>query len=153
MTDVVRARLAEAGLELPAPAAAVGAYVPAVRSGDLVFTSGQLPMLAGRLMAVGSVPGDVEPELAAECAARCALNALAAASTACDLDTVVRIVKLVGYVASDAGFGGQPGVVNGASDVMRIAFGGEGTHAREAVGVSALPLGAPVEVSLVLQLR
>lgn len=153
MTDTVEARLTAAGITLPAPAAAVGAYVPAVRAGSLVFTSGQLPMLHGELLASGPVPGEVEPDRAAVCAAQCALNALAAASTVCDLDSVVRVVKLVGYVASDAGFGGQPSVINGASDVMRLAFGDAGAHAREAVGVAALPLGAPVEVSLVLEVR
>lgn len=146
-------RLAAAGFELPGPAAVVGSYVPAVRAGDLVFTSGQLPVRGGELLAVGGVPSEVQPEDAAACAAQCALNALAAASTVCDLDTVVRVVKLVGYVASAPDFGGQPGVINGASEVMRIAFGEAGTHAREAVGVAALPLGAPVEVSLVLEVR
>lgn len=149
----VGSRLASIGLELPAPAAAVGAYVPAVRTGSLVFTSGQLPMRDGQLLAVGAVPAAVTPERAAECAAQCALNALAAASTVCDLDAVVRVVKVVGYVASEAGFSAQPGVINGASDVMRAAFGEAGAHAREAVGVSALPLAAPVEVSLVLEVR
>lgn len=153
MGGAVATRLAAAGLALPAPAAAVGAYVPAVRAGHLVFTSGQLPTRDGELLAVGSVPGDLKPEHAAACAAQCALNALAAASTVCDLDAVVRVVKLVGYVASEPGYGGQPAVVNGASDVMRIAFGDVGAHVREAVGASALPLDAPVEVSLVLEVR
>lgn len=152
-TGAVAGRLASAGFELPEPAAAVGSYVPAVRAGDLVFTSGQLPVRGGELLAAGVVPSEVESEYATTCAAQCALNALAAASTVCDLDTVVRVVKLVGYVASAPGFGGQPGVINGASEVVRAAFGEAGTHAREAVGVAALPLGAPVEVSLVLEVR
>lgn len=151
--SAVTSRLASAGLELPAPTAAVGAYVPAVRAGSLVFTSGQLPMRGGELLACGVVPVDVESDRAVACATQCALNALAAASTVCDLDTVVRVVKLVGYVASEPDFGGQPSIINGASDVMHAAFGDAGAHAREAVGVAALPLGAPVEVSLVLEVR
>lgn len=154
MTEgAVSSRLAAAGLDLPAPGAAVGSYIPAVRSGDLVFTSGQLPFRNGELLATGVVPTAVQPEQAAGCAAQSALNALAAASTVCDLDRVERVVKLVGYVASAPGFGGQPGVINGASEVLRTAFGEAGVHAREAVGVAALPLDAPVEVSIVLQVR
>ena len=153
MPGAVASRLNAAGLALPAPAAAVGAYVPAVRSGSLVFTSGQLPMREGELLARGVVGADVTPEEAATCASQCALNALAAASTVCDLDAVARVVKLVGYVASTADFGGQPGVINAASNVMSVAFGDAGAHAREAVGVAALPLGAPVEVSLILEVE
>lgn len=119
----------------------------------MVFTSGQLPVQAGQLLATGAVPEAVSPEDAAGCARQCALNALAAAATVCDLDAVIRVVKLVGYVASSPSFGGQPAVINGASEVMLIAFGDSGVHAREAVGVAALPLGAPVEMSLVLELR
>jgi enamine deaminase RidA (YjgF/YER057c/UK114 family) len=147
----VRARLAAAGLEVPVPGVAHGAYVPATRAGHLVFTSGQLPMFAGKLVALGAVGEDVDPDAARACARQCALNALAAASTVCDLDLVVRVVKLVGYVASAASFTGQPAVIDGASEVMAAAFGDAGRHAREAVGVAALPLGAPVEVSLVLE--
>jgi len=153
MPGTVASRLTVAGLALPAPAAAVGAYVPAVRAGSLVFTSGQLPMREGQLLASGVVGADVTPEDAASCAGQCALNALAAASSVCDLDAVVRVVKLVGYVASVPDFGGQPAVINGASAVMLAAFGDAGAHAREAVGVAALPLGAPVEVSLVLEVE
>jgi len=153
MPGAVASKLSAAGLALPAPAAAVGAYVPAVRSGSLVFTSGQLPMREGELLARGVVGADVTPEEAAACAAQCALNALAAASTVCDLDAVVRVVKLAGYVASAADFGAQPGVINAASSVMNAAFGDAGVHAREAVGVAALPLGAPVEVSLILEVE
>lgn len=146
------ARLSSAGFTLPDPPAALGMYVPAVRSGSLVFTSGQLPLEGGVLIASGRVGVDVEPEVAAACARRAVLNALAAAATVCDLDAVVRIVKLVGYVASSAEFTAQPTVINGASEVLIAAFGDAGRHAREAVGVIQLPLGAPVEVSLVLEL-
>jgi len=151
ITPSVTGRLASAGLDLPAPSRAVGAYVPAVRVGTLVFTSGQLPMRGGELVARGAVGTEVDAALAVECAQQCALNALAAASTVCDLDRVVRVVKLTGYVASEPGFGGQPGVIDGASRVMEQAFGDAGVHAREAVGVAALPLGAPVELSLILE--
>jgi len=144
-------RLAEAGHDLPQPAAALGAYVPAIRSGSLVFTSGQLPMRDGELLASGHVGADVDVDLARACAERCALNALAAASTVCDLDAVERVVKVTGYVASAPGFTAQPSVVDGASELMAIAFGVRGRHAREAVGVAELPLGAPVEVALVLE--
>jgi len=147
----VRERLAEAGHELPQTATALGAYVPAVRTGSIVFTSGQLPVRAGELLAVGSVGAEVDADLARACAARCALNALAAAATVCDLDAVSRVVKVTGYVASAAGFTAQPSVVDGASELMAIAFGERGQHAREAVGVAALPLGAPVEVAIVLE--
>lgn len=153
MSEGVRARLSEAGHVLPEPAVALGAYVPAVRAGDLVFTSGQLPMREGALLAAGIVGEGVEPAEARACATQCALNALAAASSVCDLDSVARVVKLTGYVASAATFTGQPGVVDGASELLQTAFGEAGRHAREAVGVAALPLGAPVELSLVLELR
>jgi enamine deaminase RidA (YjgF/YER057c/UK114 family) len=148
----VRDRLAEAGYELPPAAAALGAYVPAVRAGQLVFTSGQLPIRSGELMATGTVGRGVDADLACRCAVQCALNALAAAATVCDLESVERVVKVTGYVASDRGFTAQPGVVNGASDVMIAAFGDAGRHAREAVGVAVLPLGAPVEVAIVLHI-
>lgn len=145
-------RLFEAGLTLPAPAVPVGDYVAAVRAGDLVFTSGALPMAEGALIGTGLVGDAVTVEEAQACARVAALNALAAASTVCGLDEVVRVVKLVGYVASADGFTAQPAVINGASAVMTAAFGSAGAHAREAVGVAQLPLGAPVEVSLILQL-
>lgn len=148
----VAARLAAAGLELPSGPAALGDYVPAVRSGSLVFTSGQLPMRADTLIVAGTVGADVGPDVARACASQCALNALAAASTVCDLDRVIRVVKVTGYVASAPGFTAQPAVVDGASSVMSSAFGEAGRHARAAVGVAALPLGAPVEVELVLEL-
>ncbi|MDO8964486.1 MAG: RidA family protein [Coriobacteriia bacterium] len=148
----VVANLEVAGHALPAAPTALGSYVPAVRAGSLVFTSGQLPIVDGELMATGSVDSAVDVALGYACAARCALNALAAAGTVCDLDTVVRVVKVTGFVASSPGFTGQPAVVNGASDVLTAAFGDAGRHARAAVGVAELPLGAPVEVEIVLQL-
>ena len=150
-TRVVEKGLAEAGHVLPRAPKALGSYVPAVRSGSLVFTSGQLPLVDGTLSVTGSVPGDVTPETARESASTCTLNALAAASTVCDLDAVVRVVKVTGFVASEPTFTGQPSVVDGASSVMLAAFGDAGRHARAAVGVASLPLGAPVEVEIVLE--
>lgn len=147
----VRERLARAGHSLPTPATPVGAYVPAARTGDLVFTSGQIPVHNGAVLAVGSVGGAVAEETARECAVQCALNALAAASTVCELDHVVRVVKLTGYVASSPGFTAQPRIIDAASELLVTAFGESGKHAREAVGVAALPLGVPVELSLVLE--
>lgn len=144
--------LLSAGLQLPDAPAPAGAYLPAVRAGDLVFTAGQLPMAEGSLLAYGRLGDSIDAETGRACAARCALNALAAASTVCDLDEVVRVVKLVCYVSSSEAFTAQPSVADGASEVLISAFGEAGRHAREAVGVSALPLGAPVEVSLVLQI-
>jgi enamine deaminase RidA (YjgF/YER057c/UK114 family) len=145
-------RLAAAGHALPAPAAALGAYVPAVRTGSLVFTSGQLPTRSGALVTTGLVGAEVSEEVAASAAATAVLNALSAASTVCDLDEVAAVVKLTVYVASAPGFRRQPVVANGASEVLAAAFGDAGRHARAAVGVAELPLGAPVEVELVLGL-
>lgn len=144
--------LAREGFELPEMVPPVANYVPATRAGALVFTSGQLPMLEGALIARGTVDSDVSMKVAKECARRCALNALAAAATVCDLDEVARVVKVVGYVASRQGFFAQPEIMNGASDLLVLAFGERGGHAREAVGVPVLPMNAPVEVSLVLEL-
>ena len=144
-------RLRGAGFELPTPPSALGQYVPAVRAGSLVFTSGQLPLRGGSLLTSGLVAHAVAVSTARECAAQAALNALAAASTVCDLDEVIQVVKLVGYVASAEGFCDQPSVVNGASEVLLAAFDDKGRHAREAVGVRQLPLNAPVEVSVILQ--
>jgi len=152
MTDV-RARLAELGLQLPDVVPPVAAYVPAVRTGDLVFTSGQLPMVEGALPSVGKVGALVTPEQAKELARTCALNALAAIEALVGLDSVVRIVKVVGFVASTPDFTGQPAVVNGASELLADVFGDAGQHARSAVGVAALPLDAPVEVELVVEVR
>jgi enamine deaminase RidA (YjgF/YER057c/UK114 family) len=148
----VRSRLEAAGFELPAGPRALGEYVPAVRAGSLVFTSGQLPMRDGALMATGALLEGADLTAAREAAARAALNALAAASTVCDLDDVVAVVKLTGYVASAPGFTSHPSVVDGASGVMLAAFGEAGKHARAAVGVAALPLGSTVEIEVVLHL-
>ncbi|WP_430645843.1 RidA family protein [Agromyces sp. GXS1127] len=149
------ARLAELGLELPDVAAPVAAYVPAVVTGDLLFTSGQLPFVAGALPATGKVgdgDGLVPAADAKEYARLCALNALAAVKAELgSLDRVTRVVKVVGFVASDPAFTGQPGVVNGASEFIGEVFGDAGRHARSAVGVAVLPLDAPVEVELVVQ--
>jgi enamine deaminase RidA (YjgF/YER057c/UK114 family) len=150
-------RLAELGLVLPPVAAPAGSYVPALRTGSLVYTAGQLPFVDGRLPTTGKVgdgPGLVEAGDAQALAATCVLNALAAAATVLDsLDDVVRVVKLTGFVASDPDFSGQPGVINGASDLLGQIFGEAGRHARSAVGVAVLPLDSPVEVELVLEVR
>jgi enamine deaminase RidA (YjgF/YER057c/UK114 family) len=150
-------RLAELGIVLPAVAAPVAAYVPAVLDGDRVWTSGQLPFVDGALAATGKVgegEGLVPPQDAANLARVAALNALAAVkSVVGDLDRVVRIVKVVGFVASDPSFTGQPGVVNGASLLLAEVLGDAGVHARSAVGVASLPLDAPVEIELVAALR
>lgn len=147
-----RERLEAAGLRIPDPPAALGAYVPAVRAGSLVFTAGQLPIRDGALLASGRVGAEVDEAEARACAEQCALNVLAAAASVCDLDEVAAVVRLTGYVASAEDFLGQPAVVDGASGVMVTAFGEAGRHAREAVGVLVLPLGAPVELSAVLLL-
>jgi enamine deaminase RidA (YjgF/YER057c/UK114 family) len=150
----VEGRLAELGLTLPAVAAPLAAYVPAVRNGDLVWTSGQLPFVDGQLVATGKVGAEVEPEAAADLARICALNALAAIKSAIgDLDAIVKVVKVVGFVASAPSFTGQPGVINGASNLLGEVFAAAGTHARSAVGVTVLPLDAPVEVEMVVQVR
>jgi enamine deaminase RidA (YjgF/YER057c/UK114 family) len=144
-------RMAELGLTLPPVPVPVAAYVPAVRFADLVFSSGQVPMVDGQLQAVGLVGDAVSAEQAFECARTAALNGLAAvADAAGDLDVIARIVKVVVYVASAPGFTGQPQVANGASELLREIFGLAGQHARSAVGVSSLPLDAPVEVELVV---
>jgi enamine deaminase RidA (YjgF/YER057c/UK114 family) len=148
-----RERLAELGLELPPVVTPLAAYVPAVRTGDLVFTSGQLPMVDGELAATGTVGAGISPDAAKGMARLCALNALAAVDDLVGIDSVVRVVKVVGFVASAAGFTGQPGVVNGASELLGEIFGTAGRHARSAVGVAELPLGAPVEVELIVAVR
>ena len=144
-------RLAELGVSLPAVAAPLAAYVPAVRTGNLVYTSGQLPLAGGELIRTGKVGAEVSPEDAKAAARTCALNALAAIDALVGIDSVVRVVKVVGFVASSPGFSGQPGVVNGASEFLGEVFGGAGSHARSAVGVSELPLDAPVEVELIVE--
>jgi len=154
--SAVEERLAELGLTVPDVVPPVASYVPAVRQGDLIFTSGQLPMVAGSMPATGKVgegEGLVSPEQAKELAQECALNAIAAVKALIgDLDQVTRVVKVVGFVASDPAFTGQPVVVNGASDLLGKAFGDAGIHARSAVGVVALPLDAPVEVEIIVSL-
>ena len=146
-----REKLAELGLSLPAVAAPLASYVPAVRSGAHVYVSGQLPIADGELLATGRVGAEITPEQGAELARRCALNALAAADALVGLDAVVRVVKVVGFVASASGFTGQPAVVNGASELFGAVFGEAGRHARSAVGVAELPLGAPVEVEAIFE--
>ena len=145
-------RIAELGLTLPSDSPPLAAYVPAVRSGDLVFTAGQLPRREGELVATGKVGAEVTPEVAAEAAAACALNALAAIKGEVgDLSAVRRVVKVVVFVASAPDFTGQPGVANGASELLGKVFGDAGVHARSAVGVAVLPLDVPVEVELVVE--
>ncbi len=153
--STVEQRLTDLGLHVPDVAPPVAAYVPAVHEGDLVWTSGQLPMVGGALAATGKVgdgDGLVPPDRAKELARICALNALAAVkSVVGDLDAVQRVVKVVGFVASDPSFTGQPGVVNGASELLGQVFGDAGIHARSAVGVAVLPLDAPVEVEITVR--
>jgi enamine deaminase RidA (YjgF/YER057c/UK114 family) len=150
--SAVEDRLAELGLSVPDVAKPVASYVPAVRSGSYVYTSGQLPMRSGELITSGKVGDSVSPEDAAACARQCALNAIAAVKAEIgDLDAVKRVVKVVCFVASDPGFTGQPQVANGASDLLGKAFGDAGVHARSAVGVPVLPLDAPVEVEILVE--
>lgn len=155
----VVARLAALGIVLPAVAAPVAAYVPAVRSGRMAYTSGQLPSREGVLLAtglVGDAAGCVTPEEATECARQCAINALAAlvgVTIGGTLDEIVRVVKVTGYVASAPGFTGQPAVIDGCSRLLVDVFGDAGRHARSAVGAAALPLNAPVEIDLLVELR
>ena len=157
-------KLEQLGLELPTVVPPVANYAPAVRTGSIVYTSGQLPMVDGARTATGKVgaagdggaaSGDaqVSPEQAAELARTCALNALAAVDGLVGIDAVVRVVKVVGFVASAPGFNGQPAVINGASDVLGEIFGDVGVHARSAVGVSELPLDSPVEVELIVEVE
>ncbi len=148
-----RARLSELGIRLPPVAAPVASYVPAVRSGQYVYTSGQLPFVDGGLRRTGKVGGSVDPDDAAADAKICTLNALAAIDELVGIDSIARVVKVVGYVASAEGFTGQPRVVNGASELLGKIFGPAGEHARSAVGVAELPLGSPVEVELTVELR
>jgi len=155
--STVEDRLAALGLSVPEVARPVAAYQPAVRDGNLVFTSGQLPMVSGALVQTGKVGdghGMVPAGDAKELAQTCALNAIAAVkSVVGDLDRVTRVVKVVGFVASDPSFTGQPGVINGASELLGKAFGDAGVHARSAVGVAVLPLDAPVEVEIIVSVR
>ena len=152
MTDWSK-RLTDLGIELPEVVAPLAAYVPAVRTGNLVYTSGQLPITAGELPVSGKVGGEVTAQEAKGLARQCALNALAAIDSLVGIDSVTRVVKVVGFVASAPGFVGQPGVVNGASELFGELFGEAGAHARSAVGVSELPLNAPVEVEIVVEVE
>ncbi|UIZ92312.1 RidA family protein [Corynebacterium sp. CNCTC7651] len=146
-------RLKELGIELPAVAKPVAAYVPAVQAGDQVWTSGQLPFANGELAATGKVGAEVSAEDAQGYARQAALNAIAAVDALVGIDNVERVLKVVGFVASDPAFTGQPGVINGASELMQEVFGEAGEHARSAVGVAVLPLDSPVEVELVVELK
>jgi enamine deaminase RidA (YjgF/YER057c/UK114 family) len=145
------ARLGQLGVALPQVAAPLAAYVPAVRTGNVVYTAGQLPFDSGRLARTGKVGADITPEEGKAMARICALNALAAVDALVGLDAVTQVVKVVGFVASAPGFNGQPSVVNGASDLLAEVFGDRGAHARSAVGVAELPLDAPVEIELIVE--
>lgn len=144
-------RLAELGIELPAVAKPLAAYVPAVRTGNLVYTAGQLPLADGNLVSNGKVGREVSPDQGRALARLCALNALAAVDALEGIDAVTRVVKVVGFVASAPGFTGQPGVINGASELFFEVFGEVGAHARSAVGVAELPLDAPVEIEVIFE--
>jgi enamine deaminase RidA (YjgF/YER057c/UK114 family) len=145
-------KLQELGLSVPEVVPPVAAYVPAVQTGNYVYTAGQLPLRDGLLIATGKVGGEVSAEQAAECAQQCALNAIAAVkSVVGDLSRVVRVVKVVAFVASTPDFTAQPGVANGASEFIGTVFGDAGKHARSAVGVPVLPLDSPVEVEMLVE--
>ncbi|MEJ0014116.1 MAG: RidA family protein [Actinomycetota bacterium] len=147
----VRAKLAELNLVLPVAALPVAAYVPAVRTGNLVFTAGQLPLVDGKIPYIGKVGGPVTPEQAKEMAQVAILNALAAVELVASVDSIVKVVRVVGYVNGVSGFIGAPGVVNGASELLIEIFGERGKHARSAFGVAELPLDAPVEIELTVE--
>jgi enamine deaminase RidA (YjgF/YER057c/UK114 family) len=150
VTDV-RAKLAELGLTLPIAAKPVAAYVPAIKTGNIVFTAGQLPMVDGALSRTGKVGGEVNVDDAKKLAEVCALNALAAVETVADVNKILRVVRVVGYVNGVSGFTQQPAVINGASELFLHIWGEAGKHARSAVGVAELPLNAPVEVELTVE--
>jgi enamine deaminase RidA (YjgF/YER057c/UK114 family) len=148
----VEQRLTEMGFTLPEVAAPAGSYLPAMISGNLVFTAGQIPLIEGKLMATGKLGAEITAEHGAEIAQRCALNALAAVKSVLgDLDRVKQVVKVVGFVSSVPEFSSQPAVINGASEFLQQVFGDAGKHARSAVGVSVLPLDAPVEIELIVE--
>ena len=150
----IKEKLAELGLTLPVAAVPVAAYVPAVRTGNLVFTAGQLPIVDGKVVITGKVGAEVTPEQAKEMAQICALNALAAISSGADIDQIERVVRVGGFVNGVPGFVAIPQVINGASELLIKLFGEvNGKHARTAVGVAELPLNAPVEVEMVVQLK
>ncbi|MEU9945509.1 RidA family protein [Streptomyces lavendulae] len=152
MSDDVRKRLAGLGLRLPEVSQPKGAYVPAVRSGRYVFVAGQIPLTDGELTQTGRVGAEVSPERARELSRQCALAALAAVDSVAPLESVARVVKVVGYVSSAPGFTRQAGVVDGASELFVEVFGDAGRHARSAVGVDVLPLDSPVEIEIVVEL-
>jgi enamine deaminase RidA (YjgF/YER057c/UK114 family) len=152
MTDV-RAKLAELGLTLPLAAKPVAAYVPAIRTGNIVFTAGQLPLVNGEIAGTGKVGAEVSVDEAKKLAQICAVNCLAAVETVADINKIVKIVRLVGYVNGIPGFISQPAVINGASEVYLHIWGEAGKHARSAVGITELPLNAPVEIELVAELE
>ena len=152
MTDV-RGKLAELGLSLPVAAKPVAAYVPAIRTGNLVFTAGQLPLVDGAIPMTGKVGDKVSVEDAKKFSQTCALNALAAVETVADVNKIVRVVRVVGYVNGISGFVSQPAVVNGASELFLHIWGEAGKHARSAIGVAELPLDAPVEVELTVEVK
>ena len=145
-------RLAELGISLPTVAAPVAAYVPAIQTGNQVWTSGQLPFVDGQLPATGKVGAEVSAEDAEKFARAAALNALAGIDALVGIDKVTRVLKIVGFVASAENFSGQPGVINGASNLMGEVFGEAGAHARSAVGVAELPLNSPVEVEVIVEI-
>ncbi|AEB47686.1 MULTISPECIES: RidA family protein [Micromonospora] len=145
------AKLAELGLAVPEVVPPVASYLPAVQSGQHVYVSGQLPISAGKLLATGKVGAGVSADQAKQLAQQCALNALGAIDALVGLENVVKVVKLTGFVASASGFTGQPAVINGASDLFGAVFGEAGRHARSAVGVAELPLDAPVEVEVIVE--
>jgi enamine deaminase RidA (YjgF/YER057c/UK114 family) len=150
--SVLDDRLAELGLVVPATSKPVASYIPAIAVGNLVYTSGQLPMIDGQLPATGKVGAEIDPDAARQLARTCVLNGLAAARTAIgSLDRITRVIKVVGFVASDPGFFGQPQVINGASELLSDIFGEAGVHARSAVGVAVLPLNSPVEIEFVFE--
>ena len=150
----IQAKLAELGLTLPEAALPVAAYVPAVRTGNLVFTAGQLPLVDGKIPFVGKVGSDVTPEQAKDMAQVCAINALAAISLVADIDQIEKIVRVGGFVNGIPGFVAIPAVINGASELLIKLFGEvNGKHARTALGVAELPLNAPDEVEMVVQLK
>jgi enamine deaminase RidA (YjgF/YER057c/UK114 family) len=152
MSDV-RAKLAELGLSLPVASKPIAAYVPAVRTGNLVFTAGQLPLVDGAMVMAGKVGGEITVEQAKEMAQLCALNALAAVELVANVDDIVRVVRVVGYVNGVPGFVNHPGVVNGASELFVHIWGEDGKHARSAVGIAELPLNSPVEIELTVELK
>ncbi len=152
MSTDVRAKLAELGLNLPVAALPIAAYVPAVRTGNLVFTAGQLPLVDGAMAETGKTGGDVSVERAKELAQICALNALAAVALVADVNKIVKVVRVVGYVNGVAEFVNHPAVVNGASELFVHIWGDAGKHARSAIGVAELPLNSPVEIELTVEI-